>query len=96
MKQENISFQYVPPNCKRRNAAERAIRTFKVHFIATLCTVDKDLLPPSAMGYALTADRIVSQIVSQYVTKITARPPHIGLGVTAWQHGKPLVLPRGY
>ena len=42
MKQENISFQYVPPNCKRRNAAERANRTFKIYFIATLCTVDKD------------------------------------------------------
>jgi hypothetical protein len=42
MQKENISFQYVPPHCKRRNAAERAIRTFKNHFIATLCTVDKD------------------------------------------------------
>jgi hypothetical protein len=25
---EDISFQYVPPNCKQRNAAERAIRMF--------------------------------------------------------------------
>ena len=37
MKSENISFQYVPPHSKRRNAAERAIRKFKNHF-----TVDKD------------------------------------------------------
>ena len=42
MRLEEISFQYVPPNCKRRNAAERALRTFKNHFISTLCTVDKD------------------------------------------------------
>ena len=42
MRLEKISFQYVPPNCKRRNAAERALRTFKNHFISTLCTVDKD------------------------------------------------------
>jgi hypothetical protein len=42
MKLKNISYQYVPPNCKRRNAAERALRSFKNHFIATLCTVDKD------------------------------------------------------
>ena len=34
---EDISFQYVPPHCKRRNAAERAI-------ISNLCTVDKDFL----------------------------------------------------
>ena len=27
----------------RRNAAERALRTFKTHFIAGLCSVDKDL-----------------------------------------------------
>jgi hypothetical protein len=42
MQKENISFQYVSPNCKRRNAAGRAIRTFKNHFIATLCTVETD------------------------------------------------------
>ena len=42
MKLKNISYQYVPPNCKRRNAAERALRTLKNHFIATLCTVEKD------------------------------------------------------
>jgi hypothetical protein len=32
----------VPPGTHRRNAAERAIRTFKNHFIAGLCSVDKD------------------------------------------------------
>ena len=44
MKSENISFhQYITPNSKRCNAAERAIRMFKNHFISTLlCTVDKD------------------------------------------------------
>jgi hypothetical protein len=30
----------VPPKEHRANAAERAIRTFKNHFISTLCTVD--------------------------------------------------------
>ena len=33
--------QCVPPHCAICSA-ERAIRTFKNHFIATLCTVDKD------------------------------------------------------
>jgi hypothetical protein len=30
----NITYQLVPPHCHRRNAAERAIRTFKEHFVA--------------------------------------------------------------
>jgi hypothetical protein len=32
-------YQLVPPHDHRRNAAERAIRTFKNHFIGTLCGV---------------------------------------------------------
>ena len=35
-----ISIQYVPPHDHRTNRAERAIRTWKNHFIATLCTLD--------------------------------------------------------
>ena len=42
MTDENIDFQLVPPGVHRRNAAERAIRTFKNHFIAILCGLDKD------------------------------------------------------
>ncbi|KAI2491412.1 Reverse transcriptase (RNA-dependent DNA polymerase) [Fragilaria crotonensis] len=38
---ESIDYQLVPPGLHRRNAAERAIRTFKNHFIAGLCSVDK-------------------------------------------------------
>lgn len=37
-----INFQLVPPNVHRRNAAERAIRTFKAHFLAGLATCDPD------------------------------------------------------
>ena len=39
---ENVDYQLVPPGVHRRNAAERAIRTFQNHFIAGLCSVDKD------------------------------------------------------
>jgi hypothetical protein len=35
-----IDFQLAPPHVHRRNAAERAIRTFKNHFIAGLCSTD--------------------------------------------------------
>ena len=36
------TFQLVPPGIHQRNAAKRAIWTFKNHFIAGLCSVDKD------------------------------------------------------
>jgi hypothetical protein len=40
LRKENIQYQLVPPYIHRRNAAERAIRTFKAHFIAGISTVD--------------------------------------------------------
>jgi hypothetical protein len=36
----DIAYQLVPPHCHRRNAAERAIRTFKEHFVAGFSSVD--------------------------------------------------------
>ena len=42
LKKNTISYQLVPPNVHRRNAAERAIRTFKAHFMAGLATCDPD------------------------------------------------------
>jgi hypothetical protein len=39
--QQNITFQLVPPYSQRRNSAERAIRSFKDHLIAGLCSTDK-------------------------------------------------------
>jgi hypothetical protein len=42
VKDNNIQYQLVPPHIHRRNAAERAIRTFKNHFIAGLCSTNPD------------------------------------------------------
>jgi hypothetical protein len=39
--QQDITFQLVPPYSHRRNSAERAIRSFKNHLIAGLCSEDK-------------------------------------------------------
>jgi hypothetical protein len=39
-KQHGLQYQLVPPHIHRRNAAERAIQTFKDHFIAGLSAVD--------------------------------------------------------
>jgi hypothetical protein len=36
----DIAYQLVPPHCHRHNAAERAIRTFKEHFVAGLSLVE--------------------------------------------------------
>jgi hypothetical protein len=38
--EHDVDCQLVPPHCHRRNAAERAIRTFKEHFVAGLSSVD--------------------------------------------------------
>jgi hypothetical protein len=38
---KKIAFQLVPPYSHRRNAAERAIRSFKDHPIAGMCSTDK-------------------------------------------------------
>ena len=37
-----VEFQLVPPYMHRRNAAERAIRSFKAHFLAILAGVASD------------------------------------------------------
>ena len=34
------TYQLVPPNLRKRNVAERDIRTFKSHFLAVLSGVD--------------------------------------------------------
>jgi hypothetical protein len=39
--QKDITFQLVPPYSHRRNSAERAIRSFKDHLIAGICSTDK-------------------------------------------------------
>ena len=38
----NVTYQLVPPHIHRRNAAERAIQTFKHHFLAVLASCDSD------------------------------------------------------
>ena len=42
MTEKEELFQLVPPHLHRRNSAERAIQTFKNHFIAGLASVKKN------------------------------------------------------
>ena len=39
---EQTKYQLTPPHINQHNAAERAICTFKNHFISGLCSVDKN------------------------------------------------------
>ena len=41
LKEKQVTFQLVPPHIHRRNAAERATRTYKHHLIANLFTCNK-------------------------------------------------------
>ena len=42
VKDWGASYQLVPQNIHRKNIAERAIRTFKAHFLVILAEVDPD------------------------------------------------------
>ena len=42
IEEENETFQLVPPHLHRHNATERAIQTFKNHFIAGMVSTHKD------------------------------------------------------
>jgi hypothetical protein len=48
---QGIDYQRAPPHVHRRNNAERAIQTFKNHFIAGLCSVDPNF--PLKLWYKL-------------------------------------------
>ena len=71
MVEEHINFQLVPPGLHRRNAAERAIRTFKNHFIAGLCTTAADfpltlwdqLLPQALMTLNLLRTSRINPLI---------------------------------
>jgi hypothetical protein len=54
--QKNCNLQLVPPDTHRKNLAERAIQTFKSHFIAILAGVDSSF--PMSLW-----DRLVPQAV---------------------------------
>jgi hypothetical protein len=64
----------VPPHIHRRNAAERAIRTFKNHFIAGLCSAAEDfpsrlwdkLLPQAELTLNLLQASRVNPTISAY------------------------------
>ena len=74
MTKKDIQFELVPPMVHRRNAAERAIQTFKDHFIAGLASVDPQfpiqewdrLLPQATITLNLLRNTRVNPKLSSY------------------------------
>jgi hypothetical protein len=74
MREQDITFQLVPPGTHRCNAAERAIRTFKNQSIAALCSLDKNF--PVHLW-----DRLIPQAV---LTLNLLRGSRINPKLSAW------------
>ena len=73
---ENCELQLVPPDTHRRNLAERAIQTFKSHFLSILAGVD----PSFSMNLW---DRLIPQAV---MTLNLLRNSHATPTISAYQH----------
>ena len=75
IKKQGMTFQLVPPHNHRQNAAERAIKTFKAHFLSTLATADPQfpiaewdrLIPQSEMTLNLLRQSRCNPRLSAFV-----------------------------
>ena len=70
------SYQLVPPDMHRRNKAERAIRTFKAHFLSILASVDPSF-PKNRWDTLLPQAEITVNLLRQ---------SHIHPSISAWEH----------
>jgi hypothetical protein len=101
MHSEEVDFQLAPPHVHRRNAAERAIRTFKNHLIAGLCSTDRDfplnlwdrLLPQALITLNLLRQSRINPLLSAYAQVHGAfdynRTPMAPPGTRVMIHEKP-------
>jgi hypothetical protein len=55
---QGIDYQLAPPHIHRRKNAERAIQTFKNHFMSGLCSVDPNF--PLKLWYKLLAQETIA------------------------------------
>jgi hypothetical protein len=111
LRDSDIDFQLVPPGLHRRNAAERAIRTFKNHFIAGLCSVDKHfplhlwdkLLPQAELTLNLLRGSRINPKLSAYAqlhgffnfNRTPLAPPGIRVLVHIKPHDRTTWSPHG-
>jgi hypothetical protein len=78
--ENDITYQLVPPHCHRRNAAGRAIITFKEHFVASLASVDPNF--PMHLW-----DRLLPQAEIALNLLLTSRL-HLQISAAAHFHGQ--------
>ena len=71
-----VTYQLIPPGMHRRNAAEKAIRTFKAHFLAILAGV-ADHFPCHLWDLLLSQAELTLNLLRQ-----TSKNPKI----SAWEH----------
>jgi hypothetical protein len=73
IKKNRMTWELVPPNCHQRNMAERAIQTFKNHFVAILSGVD-DKFPLSLWCHLVQPSELTVNLLQQsnVVPKILA------------------------
>jgi hypothetical protein len=101
IRQNNMTHELVPPDCHRRNMAERAIQTFKNHFVAILSGVD-DKFPLSLWCYLGRPAKLTVNLLRQsnVAPKISAyahvhgqhdymKRPFAPLGCSVMAHVKP-------
>ena len=101
IKANNMEYELVPPGQHRRNQAERAIQTFKAHFISILAGVD-DKFPLSLWCHLLEPAELTLNLLrkSNVTPKISAfahvhghhdymKKPFAPLGCAVQSHVKP-------
>jgi hypothetical protein len=73
---DNTSIQFAAPGNHRANRAERAIQTWKEHFIATLATTDPEF-PMIAWSKLLPQAELTLNLM---------RGSHLNPAISAWEH----------
>ena len=76
VKDWNASYQLVPPNVPRRNVTERAIHTFKAHFLAILVGVD-----PNFPKYMRDNLLVQTKIYNQPSETSDTQPKNVSMGI---------------
>ena len=89
----NINIQYCPPHTHRSLKAERAIRTFKNHFIVTLCTAAPDF-PLNLWDDILLQLEICLNHLLPYAPNVTVSA-YAGLHGGAFDFAKHPIAPIG-
>eukprot|EP00957_Ditylum_brightwellii_P101378 7726347-Ditylum_brightwellii.AAC.1 len=100
-KNKEVNFQLALPHCHHCNAAERAIQTFKNHFVAELCSVHPNfplqvwdkLLPQALLTLNLLCPSWINPRLSAKVQMNRAfdfnKTPLVPPGTRVIMHGKP-------